>query len=165
MVISSINRFSLPLLGSYYRILLSVDFDSQLGSCYWYIQGNYWQGWCDDKLTYMAREISPHCYIGWSLSVASHRHSTEPARRLFQASTWRVRLQPLNITIRHRCRGYIYCQYGEYAVVLWRGMLKYICLWENHVPVWYITLWYTALSKSRGHFLRITHERHYIASP
>ena len=113
MVIPSINRFSLPLLGSYYWILLAVDFDSQLGSCYWYIQGNDSCRWCDDKMTYMAREISPHCYIGWSLSVASHRHSTEPARQ------WKVRLLPLSITTRHRCRGYIYCQYGELVVLLW----------------------------------------------
>ena len=120
MVIPSINRFPLPLLGSYYRILLSVDFDSQLGTCYWYIQGNDSYRWCDDTMTYMAREISPHYYIGWSLSVASHRHSTEPARQ------WRVRLPPLSITTRHQCRGYIYRQYGEWVVVLWCG--KKICL-------------------------------------
>ena len=77
MVIPSINRFHVPLLGSYYRILSSMDFDSQSGSCYWYIQGNYWQGWCNDKMTYMAWETYPYCYIGWSSSVASHRHSSQ----------------------------------------------------------------------------------------
>ena len=94
MVIPSINRFSLPLLGSYYRIHLSMDLDSRLGSCYWYIQGNDWYRWCNDKMTYMAREISPHCYIGWSLSVASHRHSSQhvdcfkPARGEFACRHW-----------------------------------------------------------------------------
>ena len=161
MVIYSVNRFSLPLLGSYYRILLTVDFDSQLGSCYWYIQGNerfiqvmWWQNDIYGQRnipTLLYRLVVERCQsqtFNWastsvesSLAAIEYYHQT-PVPRIYLLSIWWV----------------------SGRVMVWNA--------EN-IFVWEIIMYQSGTShydtlRSRYLaviFLRITHERHFMARP